>query len=334
MLLAVDTIEPDGRGGGVGFWDVTDVTEPVWFGEVALSAGLDDDSPERVELFSGGFASALFLGAVGLGAIVAFLAGCVLLVIGVIMLFTGKLRPRMPVPQGGGSVYVETFAIFVAGFLALKLVSGYLADNAMGPPWLSFALQWSLVLVLFWPLFRGMNAQRWRGTVGLHAGKGFWREVGCGVLAYLAGLPLYVASIILVIILSSIKSLIVGEEEAPPTNPLFELIATAPVWVLVLIFTLATIWAPLVEEVVFRGGLYRTARSYMPAAVAAIGVGVVFAFMHNYGPLLTPPLIALGVVFAVMREWRGSLIAPIAAHFLHNATVMTLLLMMIQVMDL
>jgi membrane protease YdiL (CAAX protease family) len=31
----------------------------------------------------------------------------------------------------------------------------------------------------------------------------------------------------------------------------------------------------------------------------------------------------LGFGFAMMREWRGSLIAPMVAHFLHNATIMT-----------
>jgi len=41
---------------------------------------------------------------------------------------------------------------------------------------------------------------------------------------------------------------------------------------------------------------------------------------------------ALGTVFAIMREWRGSLIAPITAHMLHNGTVTVLLLVMIRIL--
>ena len=306
-----------------------------WFGEVALSAGLPDDHPERVRLLSGGIVAAIFLSVVGLGLVGAFLAGAALLVVGIIMLATGKLKARMPVPERGGSVYVETFAVFVAGFLAMKLGSEFLLSNNIGPPWLSMALQWSLVLTIFWPLLRGMSVARWKGTVGLHRGAGVRREIACGLLAYLAGLPLYAVAILLVLVLQLLKTLIMGDDgAAPPANPLLELVASAPWWLLLLLFTLATIWAPLVEEVVFRGGLFRTARSYFNVPVAAIVVGIVFAFMHNYGPLFTPPLIALGVVFAVMREWRGSLIAPIFAHFLHNATVMTLLLTMVHLLDL
>jgi membrane protease YdiL (CAAX protease family) len=40
----------------------------------------------------------------------------------------------------------------------------------------------------------------------------------------------------------------------------------------------------------------------------------------------------LGFGFALMREWRGSLIAPIVAHFMHNATVFTILLLLFSVL--
>jgi membrane protease YdiL (CAAX protease family) len=39
-------------------------------------------------------------------------------------------------------------------------------------------------------------------------------------------------------------------------------------------------------------------------------------------------LIALGFNFSMMREWRGSLIAPMTAHLLHNGTLLTLVILL------
>jgi membrane protease YdiL (CAAX protease family) len=39
------------------------------------------------------------------------------------------------------------------------------------------------------------------------------------------------------------------------------------------------------------------------------------------------------MVLAVLREWRGSLIAPITCHFLHNATISLVTVAMIGVLD-
>jgi membrane protease YdiL (CAAX protease family) len=38
---------------------------------------------------------------------------------------------------------------------------------------------------------------------------------------------------------------------------------------------------------------------------------------------------ALGFNFALMRIWRGSLIAPMVAHALHNTVLVTMLLLIL-----
>ena len=43
-------------------------------------------------------------------------------------------------------------------------------------------------------------------------------------------------------------------------------------------------------------------------------------------------LLASVFIFALMREWRGSLIAPMTAHALHNGTLLTLLLLVLWAM--
>ena len=45
---------------------------------------------------------------------------------------------------------------------------------------------------------------------------------------------------------------------------------------------------------------------------------------------MVAPLISLGFMFAFMREWRGSLIAPITAHFIHNFSLITFMIIFVQ----
>jgi len=305
-----------------------------FYAEVALTSSLAEDSPDYKSLRTPG---AQFVIVAMLGFLIAFalLAGFVLFIVAIVMISTGRIKRSFVPPVRGGSVFLEVFTLFVAGFLALKLVVGVVARDAPAdaewPSLVSIAMQWGLLAVPFWPLLRGMKMPELAHAIGLHRGKGVLREMGAGVLGYLAGLPIFIGAAILVVILMTIQQMMQGGEPAPPpSNPMFELVGGSSTLMLVLFFLTATIWAPLCEELVFRGALFRHMRGYMPTVVAAIAAGVVFAFMHNYGALLTPPLIALGFNFAMMRSWRGSLIAPMTAHALHNGTLLTLVYLLLQ----
>lgn len=197
----------------------------------------------------------------------------------------------------------------------------------------SLGVQWSLVLVLLWPLVRGVGMTRWRMDLGLHAGRGFFTEVGAGVFMYLAGLPLLGLAVGLSLVLMLLKQVVsqalFGEDAAPPTNPLLDLLTSASPGQIALFASLAIVWAPLVEETVFRGALYRHLRSRVGVASAVGLSALVFGLMHGYELLMLGPVISLGIVFALMREWRSSLIPSITAHALHNATVTLVLIMLL-----
>jgi len=97
-----------------------------------------------------------------------------------------------------------------------------------------------------------------------------------------------------------------------------------------LFFLLATLWAPLTEEMIFRGALFKYFRGRLHWVFAGLLTATLFAFMHKYGPMLVAPLIALGFMFSFMREWRGSIIAAMTAHFIHNATLFIFMITLIQ----
>jgi membrane protease YdiL (CAAX protease family) len=88
---------------------------------------------------------------------------------------------------------------------------------------------------------------------------------------------------------------------------------------------LATVIAPLTEELVFRAGLFRFLRSRLPRGLALIIPAMVFALLHG-NLVAVVPLCALGVFFAIAYEQTGRISVPIIAHALFN--LHTILLVM------
>ena len=83
--------------------------------------------------------------------------------------------------------------------------------------------------------------------------------------------------------------------------------------------------APLLEEPLFRGILFRGLDKACPTYVAMVLSGFIFALIHvNAATLL--PLWFLGVAFAWLYWRTGSILAPMFAHFLFNATNLALIL--------
>ena len=75
----------------------------------------------------------------------------------------------------------------------------------------------------------------------------------------------------------------------------------------------------------FRGLFYRYLRARLSVVAAALVTGFVFAAVHPQGWTAIPALMAIGAWLAVLREWRGSIIAPMTAHALHNGVLVTAL---------
>ncbi len=68
-------------------------------------------------------------------------------------------------------------------------------------------------------------------------------------------------------------------------------------------------------------------RRRLPVIPAALIVGFIFAIIHPQGFAGVPVLAALGFNFCLLREWRGSIIAPMFAHAMHNGVATVALVM-------
>ena len=303
-----------------------------WFGRLAATHGLSDTDPVRRSAAGSGWT---IVGGL-MVAIGVFGVAVVLLIIAVVRAAIGAMPRRYQSAARGESVGAETALVFIAGFIILKV-----ATELIGRIWgaetavtFTLAAQWSLIATLFWPVVRGVRAREALRLWGIQRA-GVLREVGYGVLAYLTVLPLFVGGAVVSAVLlqayEKVRTSMGGAEHGLPRNPVIDLFSgTGHVWMIVALGLLASLWAPLVEESIFRGALYRQLRTWWHWLPAGLATALAFGFMHGYAILLLGPVIGLGFGFALVREWRGSLIPSMTAHCIHNAVTITAVLLVSQ----
>jgi membrane protease YdiL (CAAX protease family) len=73
-------------------------------------------------------------------------------------------------------------------------------------------------------------------------------------------------------------------------------------------------FAPVAEEVFFRGFVYNALRKRMPTVVAGVLQSLIFGFCHFFGTTHAAIAVALGLVFTTVYEWRKTLVSPILVH--------------------
>lgn len=112
-----------------------------------------------------------------------------------------------------------------------------------------------------------------------------------------------------------------------PSNPVIPQLAnTSGFWGPFLLIALASIGAPIIEELLFRGVFYNSAKMLIGVWPAIVLTGLVFGFIHPVGIAEMFAIATLGGVFAWMAETRKSLAPSMLGHFLLNSTSTLLLL--------
>lgn len=94
---------------------------------------------------------------------------------------------------------------------------------------------------------------------------------------------------------------------------------------LALMIGVATLVAPVTEELVFRAGFFRFARTRLPRWAALLLPACLFAALH-YNLASFVPLATLGVLFSLAYERTGSIAVPMIAHGLFNLNTIVLIL--------
>ncbi|MBN1905210.1 MAG: CPBP family intramembrane metalloprotease [Deltaproteobacteria bacterium] len=283
-----------------------------WVGRLALSQDKPDSDPERQAVLKSAFRMVMLLGLLSMMVTAVLICGVILFIIAIIYGVKGKIKSHLMMPESTLSVLIETFAIYlvlstVLPLLVLKFIPGFnggvLASIFAG------------LLPILWPWIRGMEWKAYREAIGWNRGKGIFREVGAGIAGFITGLPLLIIALIVVMILIKITG-------KTPTHPAVLNLSHSPLF----LFLLACIYAPFVEETLFRGALYGYLRSSFPWLVSAIISSLIFAILHPQGWVAIPAIGVIGFNLSTIREWRGSAIASMTAHALNNGSAIMILI--------
>lgn len=150
---------------------------------------------------------------------------------------------------------------------------------------------------------------------------GSWLALGFGLVAGIIALfTAYGVNIVL--------ALITGTEEPVEQQLLQDALGGGVT--LLLAGVIAVIVAPIVEEVVFRGVLFRALADRIGLWVGAIISSALFALIHievvTSQPIALGGLFAVGLALALAFHYTGNLLVPVIGHAVFNAASLSLAL--------
>jgi membrane protease YdiL (CAAX protease family) len=314
-------------------------TQLGWFGELAILASQDGGEGQQSEL-EGQFGEAMTMMFAMVAGLLIFagvgVLGLVLLSIGIVKVAKGQLMSRLTAGSKHEGVYAETFVLWLVVFQIIMILGAVFAGDvaktyAMSVSIVGFFLSLG---VLAWPVVRGIPWTVVRADIGWTSGGGLCKEFGCGLLGYACAVPIAVIGMLITLLLILLAAPTDGVAAA--SHPIVDELAGGGWGVRIQVLLLASVAAPIVEETMFRGVLYRQVRMaagqwapWLSVAAAAGVTSLVFAMIHPQGVLAVPALMSLAIAFSLAREWRGSLIAPMVMHGVSNGAVMALLMVMV-----
>ncbi len=89
-----------------------------------------------------------------------------------------------------------------------------------------------------------------------------------------------------------------------------------PITITILVL-FAVLLAPFVEEIIFRGCIYRFLKSKTTFIAAQVLSGIVFSIMH-FNLMTFIPLVVIGIILARIYEKTGNLLVPMCFHAFFN----------------
>lgn len=128
-----------------------------------------------------------------------------------------------------------------------------------------------------------------------------------------------------VILLVSLLVIPLNRMLPDPSHPINDVLKERPaVGVLVFLYFQAAIFAPLVEEIIFRGLLAPAMSKYLRPVWGVALSSLLFASIHPQGLGGIIPLACIGAMFAAVAYHEKSLAPSIFMHAIHNFTILTI----------
>ena len=169
-----------------------------------------------------------------------------------------------------------------------------------------------LTFLAVWAFFRLNFPERFRERFSsFHLS---WRRATVfAVYAFFAFIPVFMAiNIAWTVTLETILP-----EALKPQEMVAILLETHSLPLLLGLFVLLVILAPVAEELIFRGCLYRFLKGTLPVSAAVLISSLLFGAIHLHLAGL-PVLVAFGALLCLVYERTGSLKTPILLHAFFN----------------
>jgi len=226
----------------------------------------------------------------------------------------GGTMPNVTSAQADG-LALRAFLSLVAMFLAVVLVAPL---NSLIPTEILLALGmllgFALIALLIRVPVRGHRIDV-RRVVG--DGRRSGLLAGWGFAGIWANLPILAVAFVITLSLKDVLPV--------PSHPASEtLMQDQSPLTLIGIFLGASVMAPIVEEIIFRGLILGACLRVMPPVAAILLNGLAFAAIHPQGLAGIPPLMALGVMLAMLTYQTGSLVPAMVMHAVNNTVVLVL----------
>jgi membrane protease YdiL (CAAX protease family) len=303
-----------------------------WYGDLAL-APEGGDAADREAAMAPAVRTAVAYLSLSVGIFAGVAGGMLVMTILAVQAFRRKLHAGVETGCGHGGVYAETFALYLLLFFGISLLGRFIDLGrfvflgALAAMFLSLA-------ALAWPVLRGVPWRQVREEVGLTFAGRPWMRLLMGPVTYVAAIPLLFLGMAVMFGLMKLMGMDPTQPGTGPSHPIVNVALQKDWWVWLQIFLVASVGAPIVEEIMFRGVLYRHLRELTGARVAtwlSVGfavllTGFVFAIVHPQGWLGVPMLLGLATAFALSREWQNSLVSPMIAHGLNNGVALLALM--------
>ena len=324
-------------------------TELGWFGELALAPRATDvfsdplkDSPQRREIINRARLMMIILVVLFIGLGFLGLCGFIGLIVLLALLLSRRVRTGFGPGMVHHGIYAETFGIWMFTFPLLQAAAGFAKFISAGlvMPAVVFMFFASLV-TLAWPVIRGARWSDVRADIGWTFGRNPLAQPMFGVAGYAMALPMLAVGIAITFVLMQVQLALSPEQHplAPaggPAHPVFIQLSGPDLWPKLLILFLAAVAAPIVEETMFRGVLYRHLRDathqlgFILSVLVSGGLNAfLFAAIHPQGWVAIPALMSLALAFVLLREWRGSVVPAICVHAISNFIVMSMVILMV-----
>ena len=224
---------------------------------------------------------------------------------------------------GWANFLIFICAMVIAVFITQNIAGSFLIDPDNPPteltPWIAIAA----VLLHQLPMLGVFYGAR-RFYPGYYADRlnqaqlPAWRAFKTAFSLFIMYVPLiWVATLVWSGVLFQLKEKgLIDEVEPQQLVTLFQ--EGGDVSALIILVLMAVIVAPIVEEIIFRGCIYRFFKSKMTLLAAQIASGGIFALMHE-NLLSFVPLVVVGIVLAKIYEKTGNLSVAIWFHAFFNS---------------